>query len=105
MQEVPTIIRDAMAYANTKVEEHEFTDVQKMSNGSEAWQAVQITTKNLRKLQNQLKKIEDVRRDYYWGYLISAPLNNFYFEEVWTEAFADYLRRNGIGAHRVERLL
>lgn len=98
------IINTAMDYAKQKVEEHEFTDVQKMSNGSEAWQAVQIITKNKRKLQNQLKKI-GYKADYYWGYTVSAPYSNFFFEEVWTEAFADSMTRQGFESRRVERLL
>lgn len=40
--------------------------VTRESNGSEAWQAVQFNTKGLRKLQNQLKKIDGIRRDSYW---------------------------------------
>lgn len=80
-------------------------EVTRESNGSEAWQAVQFQTKGNRKLQNQLKKIEGVRRDSYWGYLISAPFSNYYKEEAYLRAFVKSLSENGIKANYVERLL
>lgn len=75
------------------------------SNGSEAWQAVVIKTKNLRKLQNELKSL-GIEKDYYWGYTVSPEgLNNYFAEEAWTNTFAKVMTENGITSYRVERLL
>lgn len=102
---VAEIIKTAKEYADQQVENTDFSEVQEMSNGSEAWQAVSLRVKGMRKVQNQLKKIEDVRHDSYHGYLVSAPFSNFYKEEVWTEAFAKSVAASGIPANRTERLL
>lgn len=75
------------------------------SNGSEAWQAVQFKTKGNRKIQNELKKIEGVTRDSYWGYLIHAPFSNYYKEDAYLSAFVSSLQEQGIEANKVERLL
>jgi hypothetical protein len=79
--------------------------VTRESNGSEAWQAVQFKTKGNRKLQNQLKKLEGVERDSYWGYLISAPFDHYYKEEAYNDAFVKVLGEHEIAAVKVERLL
>ena len=79
--------------------------VTRESNGSEAWQAVQFNTKGLRKLQNQLKKIDGIRHDSYWGYIHTAPLYNYYQEEAYTDKYVQVLRGYRISAQRVERLL
>ena len=102
---VKEIIEAAKSFANKEVENAQFTEVEEKSNGSEAWQAVQLRVKGMRKVQNQLKKIEDVRYDSYHGYLVSAPFNNYFKEEVWTSAFAGFISKQGIPASRTERLL
>lgn len=79
--------------------------VTRESNGSEAWQAVRFQTKGNRKLQNQLKKLDGVDHDAYWGYLISAPFDHYYKEEAYNDAFVKSLAENGIVATKVERLL
>ena len=102
---VAQIIEEAKTYANEEVAKTVFSEVEQMSNGSEAWQAVGLQVKGMRKVQNQLKKIEDVRHDSYHGYLVSAPFSNYFKEEVWTSAFAGYVSKQGIPASRTERLL
>ena len=79
--------------------------VTRESNGSEAWQAIQFTTKGNRKLQNELKKIDGITRDAYWGYITHAPFSNYYKEDAYLSAYAKVLNANGIQAHKVERLL
>lgn len=79
------------------------------SNGSEAWQAVQLNTKGNIKLQNALKKL-GYEKDYYWGYTISAlDMGHrglgFFKDEAYTTALANELSKRGISAKRVERLL
>lgn len=79
------------------------------SNGSEAWQSVQIKTKGNIKLQNALKKL-GFEKDYYWGYLVSALDNGhrgfgYFKDEAYTNTLAKELTKRGIDAMRVERLL
>jgi hypothetical protein len=100
------ILAEATVYADARVRAMRTmeTDQEKNSNGSEAWQAVRINTKNLRKLQNELKKL-NIQHDSYWGYLIHAPMSNYYEEEAWIEEYVRVLNENGLKANRVERLL
>lgn len=82
----------------------------KGSNGSEAWQYVAITTKKLIKLQNQLKKIDAVKHDSYYGYLITptraGQMGYGYWKgEAFCDAVAAHLRDNGIVAYAHDRLL
>jgi len=80
-------------------------DNPQFSNGSEAWQAVQIKADGRSKLGRELKEL-GVKKDYYWGYVISPRgLNNYFAEEAWTTELAKRLSDNGISARRVERLL
>lgn len=80
------------------------------SNGSEAWQYVQLFVKGQRKLQNELKKIEGVKRDSYYGYLITAVEcgihgYGYYKGEAFCQAVAKSLRDDGIKAYAGDRLL
>jgi len=75
------------------------------SNGSEAWQAVQIRVDGRSSIAKELKRLE-IRKDSYWGFVVSARnLNNYFAEEAWTTEFARVLNMEGISARRVERLL
>ena len=102
---VAEIILAAQNYADEQVNSTEFSEVELKSNGSEAWQAVSLRVKGMRKVQNQLKKIEDVRFDSYHGYLVSAPFSNYFLEEAWLKAFAGYVNKSSIPASYTERLL
>jgi hypothetical protein len=100
------IILDAADHVAAKFAE---VTLDKGSNGSEAWQAVQIKTKGNIKLQNALKKL-GFKKDGYWGYTTSALKNGYsgfgyYKDEAYTTALASELTKRGIPAMRVERLL
>lgn len=82
----------------------------KGSNGSEAFQYVQLNAKGDRKLQNQLKKAAGVKHDAFYGYIITATEASQYGYGYWKgEAFCDtiakYLDEKGIPAYAADRLL
>jgi hypothetical protein len=80
------------------------------SNGSEAWQAVQVKLDGRSKVAKELLNL-GFEKDYYWGIIISPrtdddkSFNNYFAEEAWTTEFARALNVLGIPAKRVERLL
>jgi len=99
------IFEEAGRQAKLAIASEHFTAEQLMSNGSEAWQSVQIRVDGRTKIGRDLKRM-GIKQDYYWGFLVSPKLvSNYYKEEAWTNTFARVLNENGISAHRVERLL
>lgn len=97
--DIKTIFKEAKAIADKAAEA-----VTRHSNGSEAWQVVNIKADGRSKLGRQLKEL-NIRHDSYWGYLIGANMSNYFKEEAWTTAYAQTLAKHGIKASRVERLL
>lgn len=103
---VEQVVNEAIAKG---VEAANATD-DKGSNGSEAFQYVQLRVKGQRKVQNQLKKIDAVRKDHYYGYLITRNSGlgtgyGFYKGEAFCDAVAKHLNANGITAYATDRLL
>lgn len=111
MQTITEInVKDVVAQAIQQgVEVAEQTD-DKGSNGSEAFQYVALSVKGQRKVQNQLKKLDTVHHDSYYGYLItvcSAGQGDYgyYKGEAFCNAVATSLKQNGISAYAADRLL
>lgn len=80
------------------------------SNGSEAFQYVQLRVKGQRKVQNQLKKIAVVTNDHYYGYMITSTDAlgtgyGYYKADAFTATVATYLSDNGITAYAADRCL
>jgi hypothetical protein len=102
------LINQAIADANAAVTVATLAGEIRPSNGSEAWQSVRIRADGRSKIAKELKQIEDVEHDSYYGYLISPHghcENNYYAEEVWTQRLEASLREKGFDARRAERLL
>lgn len=108
MQDIKQIFQEAVPKA-TAVANAAITDENRGSNGSEAWQAVQIRVDGRSNIARQLKAM-GVEKDYYWGFTVSAVslgvnINNYFAEEAFTKELENQLRAAGLDARRVERLL